>query len=205
MNIDHPDSRPLHLHLSEQTLAKLKQPQSPVKQTFLLSPTPSEESLRTDSPVLPDFPTQDTCNASNKPTSPILTSSHQKMVESSAASQSAVRLNSSLPDNMDLYIESRPPTRRGHHTIPYTRPQSTVYQDVVLGPEVKGQLPIIRDHDFPYYPLPSYFPPSKLSDQCNSRPEWGDQRVRVQRRGTRVFGLKKFLRCAFRKYGVRRV
>lgn len=200
-SINHPDIPPFRLHLFEQTLAKLKQTQSPVKQTFLLSPTPSEESLRTDSPVLPDFPRQDALTSLSASNKYISTPSTQNTLDEPAISQSAVQMNSILPDNMVLYIQSRPPTRRGNPIISHTQHQFIVEQDIILGPEVKGQLPIIRDHDFPYYPLPPYFPPPRHSNQCKPRPELGDESVRVHRRGTRGFGWKKFLRDAFRKYG----
>jgi len=35
-------------------------------------------------------------------------------------------------------------------------------KDMELGPEVQGSLPVIREGDYPYYPLPSYPPQPRI-------------------------------------------
>ena len=208
ISIDDPNFPSALLHLSEQMLASIKPSQSPVKQTFLLSPTPSEESCRIDSPVLPDLRIQDTLitpSASDNPIRPAWAPSGQNWVHEPAVWQSAARMSDILPDNLALYIDDIPHTRRRSTAFPYSPHQSIAEQDIILGPEVKRELPTIRDHGFPYYPLPSYFPPPRHLTRGSARLEVKSESVLSSKRGTRGFGLKKFLRCAFRKYGVRRV
>ncbi|KAH7561798.1 hypothetical protein BM1_02902 [Bipolaris maydis] len=145
------------LRLSKQVLASITGTQPPVNQTFLLSPTPSEESLRPDSPVLQLFYGRDTLTTSNTSytsTYSLSTSTGSTQENDQVTWRSVdARVSDILPDHMDLYADAEPHIQRENTETPDRRHYPITEQEPIFGPEVKTRLQNINEDDFPYYPL----------------------------------------------------
>ncbi|KNG50097.1 hypothetical protein TW65_03016 [Stemphylium lycopersici] len=240
--VDSPIFPATFLRLSESTLATTNATRSPVKRTFLLSPSPSEQSFRIDSPVLPSASRNDllifasvshgslnsipTSTAGACPTphyySPSLPlcgintpyPSHwaeaQTAVDGWVTSwPGAARMSDILPDDMDLFPEDEETCfRHWSIVVPDGQQETFIEKDadeLELGPEIKSHLPTVHNTDFPYYPLPLYFPPPRQTRGETRMPGLKGRGRRWVKRGVRGFGMKKFLKCVFRRNGVKRV
>jgi hypothetical protein len=114
-----------------------------------------------------------------------------------------LRLSSILPADMDFYSEPSPPaspspspllqrqTRNLSVAVPDGGQEVVVEEEaeVNVGPEVQGELRVIGQGDFMYYPLPAYFP----------RKEEGERKKEENR------NLGRWLKSVFARYGIRRV
>jgi hypothetical protein len=219
-NVHHPDSPSSLPYFSEQIPTNIQRDQSTVKQTFLLSPTPSEESLCVESPVLPSFCEQD--DSTDSISSTFVSTDETMVAETVSWTYTAPRMSDILPENMDLYAEpeepcTRRPSASSSSPLLPPSPSPAEYQqqnfkehEWKLGPEVQCNLPIVNDADFPYYPLPSSSSSSSFSPPIDPisgkvKLEMDGKTPQPVKRGVRGFGLGKFLKCVFRRYGVKRV
>jgi hypothetical protein len=123
-----------------------------------------------------------------------------------------IRMSSILPDDMDLYSEPSPSPSphplfdrhaRRCSVAMADRSQEVVIeeqevemQDIDVGPEVKGELPAIREGDFPYYPLPRYISPPKRVEKVEGT---------VQRKKESKKSISRWLKNVFAKYGIKRL
>jgi hypothetical protein len=136
-----------------------------------------------------------------------------------------------LPDDLDFYSEEEDGFNGGYEdtrmwSIP---PLTDAGQDVVLeqvreaaqreqelkdaeqeakemalGLEIRAMLPVIREGDYPYYPLPSYFPQSKVERE-KGRVNKAKGRKLVRRNGSDSSSytvlVKRLLRRLFHRRG----
>jgi hypothetical protein len=104
------------------------------------------------------------------------------------------RMSSILPDDMDLYSEpSPPPSPRRRWSIAFPDGQQELIleqevEEIELGPEVKGTLPVIGEGDFMYYPLPSYVPRVEVDGEGKERKK--ESKKSIGRWLKRVFGRR---------------
>ena len=121
----------------------------------------------------------------------------------------AARMSDILLDDVDLLPENEG-TYFCHWSAVVPDGQQEAFiekedDDLELGPEIKCQLSTIHDSDYPCYPLPSYFPPPRQVPGEARTPGPKGRRRRLVKRGVRGLGMKKFLKCVFRRCGVKRV
>jgi hypothetical protein len=71
-----------------------------------------------------------------------------------------------------------------------------------LGSEVQSSLPVIREGEYPYYPLPSYFPRRRVERDVEGLVR-GRERKLVKKNGSVGGGsrVRKFLRKLFQRRG----
>ncbi|EUC36054.1 hypothetical protein COCCADRAFT_89215 [Bipolaris zeicola 26-R-13] len=196
------------LRLSKRVFASITGTQSPVKQTFLLSPTPSEESFRPDSPILQPFYCRGalaTVNTSDTSVNSLSTSTGSTPENDRGTWRSAdARMSDILPDDFHLYAEPESHTQWESTQTHGRQHQSVTDQEPIFGPEVKTRLQTIHDDDFPYYPLPSQdlLPIAPVHEEAKT--DLNDDARPLVRRGVRAMGLKKYLKCVFRHYGIKK-
>ncbi|EUC50380.1 hypothetical protein COCMIDRAFT_840 [Bipolaris oryzae ATCC 44560] len=196
------------LRLSKQILASMTGTQSPVKQTFLLSPTPSEESFRPDSPILQPFYGGDALRTANTSDislySPSTSTGSIRENDRGTWRSADARMSDILPDDVDLYAEPEPHV---HEEITEThgrQHQSVTEEDPIFGPEVKTRLQTINEDDFPYYPLPSHASLPIVPVHEETKTVVNNDARPLVRRGVRAMRLRKYLKCVFRNYGIKR-
>ncbi|CAE7024983.1 hypothetical protein PTTW11_03840 [Pyrenophora teres f. teres] len=106
-----------------------------------------------------------------------------------------------LPDDMDLYLDERSQTVRWSVSVAEDQQQQdpASEEEVELGPEVRRDLSVIRDEDFPYYPLPSFLLPARRADVA------GKEEAEIAgKRAVKKNGFRAFLRNVFGKKGGRK-
>ncbi|KAL6152987.1 hypothetical protein ACJQWK_11478 [Exserohilum turcicum] len=197
-------------HASNQKSASSKETPSPDDQTFLLSPTSSEGNFYLESPVLPQSRRENpfaTPNISDISTGCGSFQTFQTLADELLISQpnTASHMVDILPDSASLYAEEEFHEWDWQNVQPDAQQPCGIEVNVSMDPEVQGPLPIIHDEDFPYYPLPSGTCSSEKAFEGEQRPRGKKEKRRLVRRGVWGFGIKKFLRCVFRRYGVKRV
>ena len=109
-----------------------------------------------------------------------------------------------LPDDMDLYAEAEPHIQRESTETHGRQHQSVTAQEPIFGPEVRNGLQTINKDDFPYYPLPSHssLPTAPVHEEAKT--DLNDDARPLLRRGARAMRLKNYLKCVFRKYGIKK-
>jgi len=221
--IDYPTFPAPVCHQAQQTLISIEESTSPIKQTFLLSPSPPSTTFRADSPILRsslDTPTIYACSSSSSvpasiagayPTprfySPSIAqqsyrssnysnwSTDPTVVEGMLTPQlAATSMNDILPDDMDLYIDERPQTVRWSIVVSEGQREIAGEEEVDLGPEVRRQLPVIREGDFAYYPLPVYLSPARRMYGADMEKEKD-----LKKRTVMISRVRGFLKKAFGK------
>jgi hypothetical protein len=128
-----------------------------------------------------------------------------------------------LPDDLDFYSEeedtrrwSVPLTEAGQDVVVLEQVREAARREqrikvaeqeakeVELGLEIRAMLPVIREGDYPYYPLPSYFPQPRV-ERGDGRVNKAKGRKLVRGNGSDRSGyavlVRRLLRRIFRRRG----